>query len=383
MSRKQHSPLKKVKRAFDREALKRVCEMHESEFEFAYDMEKVEINELGRHPDDDFYLFRDNDAKVLAVAHLDTVMPHEGRTANIIDTEAGPVIFSGALDDRLGAYIILELLPAIGIKYDLLLTVGEESGQSTAEFFDAEKDYDWMIEFDRGGTDVVMYQYEDSYTMSLVRATGAVVGNGIFSDISYLGHLGIKGFNWGVGYEDYHGPRSHAFLNDTLDMVAKYVKFHRNNAGTSMPHREDADSWWGGFGRGRGRSRSSAYTTSLYGMSGLEDDDFEFSDWEVCDYCHKAIFESFHRPGVWIGTDGGEDCNDRDDGNFGHRPEIIRVAQNNDWPTNEEVTRALDLLDAEVIEDTEELVGVEGEEIKIITPSVTEPKMLNAPAKEE
>jgi hypothetical protein len=189
------------------------------------------------------------------VAHLDTVGSE--RACRFVVTEgAGTVVFSQALDDRLGAYIILEMLPKLGLDYDILLTVGEESGQSTAAYFDPPrgKDYDWMIEFDRGGTDVVMYQYDDAEVRQLVKDSGARVGDGSFSDISYLGHLEIKGFNWGVGYQDYHGPRAHAFLDDTFTMVAKYLTFAEQNDGVFMPHYategEDAPySWAAAWGR--------------------------------------------------------------------------------------------------------------------------------------
>jgi hypothetical protein len=220
--------------------------MHESEFAATYGMDTIPVMQ---RPPDDAYFFQDNGSDILAVAHLDTVMFSDERTANFVDTEAGPVVFSGALDDRLGAYIILELLPKLGITCDILLTVGEENGASTAGFFETDKHYHWMIEFDRGGTDVVMYQYEDPDTMDLVRKAGARIGDGSFSDVSYLEHLEIKGFNWGVGYQDYHGPRSHAFLEVTFKMVAQFLIFHEANADTYLPHDMDEvdNSWWGGY----------------------------------------------------------------------------------------------------------------------------------------
>lgn len=231
--------LENVVGEFSRADLARTCTMAERDFADFYDMSTTQLP-IGPQvrPGEDFFHFRDNGSKVLAVAHLDTVSPSDEREAHFVRTAAGEVVYSRALDDRLGAYIILELLPRLGINYDVLLTVGEESGNSTAEYFDAPKRYDWLIEFDRGGTDVVMYQYDDTDTRAAVRATGAHVGDGIFSDISYMEHLGVKGFNWGVGYRDYHGPRAHAYLDDTLEMVARYLKFHQQNEGTYMPHFE-------------------------------------------------------------------------------------------------------------------------------------------------
>jgi hypothetical protein len=270
---RRNSNMKKIKRAFDRETLALVCELPELEFGNVWDLDK--FSDLSEDPED-FYYFRDNGSSILAVAHLDTVAPGYSRGCHFLSTEAGEVVYSRALDDRLGAYIILELLPALGINHDILLTVGEESGQSTAMFFDPPKDYDWIIEFDRGGTDVVMYSYETPEIADLVRDAGAVVGEGIFTDICYLEHLGCKGFNWGVGYRDYHGPRSHAYLEDTFSMLSKYLKFHRVNAGVAMPHVED-HGWWRGWRRGGSSYPSDAWLSD----SRWDDIDAEIVDAEV------------------------------------------------------------------------------------------------------
>lgn len=239
---RRNANVKAIEKVFDRDALARVCEMSEYKFAEAYDMQ---VTQVAQKAPENYYFYRDNGSDILAVAHLDTVgLAHE-RTCRFLDTEGGPVVYSRALDDRLGAYIILELLPALGIHHDILLTVGEESGQSTADFFypPMGKEYNWMIEFDRGGTDVVMYQYEDDETIALVEDCGADVGIGIFSDICYLEQLEVKGFNWGVGYRDYHGPRAHAYLDDTISMVAKYLTFHEDNAATYLPHQDEREIW--------------------------------------------------------------------------------------------------------------------------------------------
>lgn len=233
--KREMSVIDKIWAAFDRDELRRVCELPEEEFAATYGLGTYRVEQIGA----DFYAYRDNGSDVLAVAHLDTVARRTDRGCRFVDTEAGTVVFSRALDDRLGAYIILDLLPKLGINCDVLLTVGEESGQSTARFFDPPKQYNWMIEFDRGGTDVVLYQYDDKDTANLVRDSGARVGEGIFSDISVLDHLECKGMNWGVGYQDYHGPRSHAFLEDTFDMLECFVAFHEQNADEYLYHDSD------------------------------------------------------------------------------------------------------------------------------------------------
>jgi hypothetical protein len=272
------SPFKRVRRTFDRDLLKMVCEMHETDFPETYDMSVTGVTRKGWWDSDypAFHAFKDNGSNILAVAHLDTVQPHEKRTAQYLDTAGGPVIYSGALDDRLGAYTILELLPALGINVDVLLTTGEETGQSTAEEFVSDKDYHWMIEFDRGGTDVVTYQYEDAETSALVRDSGARMGNGIFSDIGVLEHLEIKGFNWGVGYQDYHSPRSHAYLEDYWMMLGHFVKFHDVNQGLYLPHEERR------WGSGRS-SLSSLYRDVMDECPecGFENDTYD----DMCQTC--------------------------------------------------------------------------------------------------
>lgn len=232
--------MRDARAVFDRDTLTTVCEMPEEGFATAFGLDRYTV--LDQRAPDDFYLFKDNGSRVLAVAHLDTVgLPHQ-RGCHFLQTEGGLVVYSRALDDRLGAYVILDMLPKLGIETDLLLTVGEESGNSTAAYFDPPKQYDWMIEFDRGGTDVVMYQYDDDDTRRLVKASGARVGDGILSDICYLEHLGVKGFNWGVGYRDYHSPRAHAYLDDTFNMVDRFVLFHEMNEGFYLPHEESQES---------------------------------------------------------------------------------------------------------------------------------------------
>lgn len=265
--------LNEVEDAFSRKALKRICEADEESFGDAFDMERYSVPE--QPAPDNFYFYKDNGSNILAVAHLDTVGHADDRICRIVNTEGGLVVFSRALDDRLGAYIILELLPQLGLNYDILLTVGEESGRSTAAYFDMPdgKQYDYMIEFDRGGTDVVMYQYDDMEVRDLVKRCGARVGDGSFSDISYLGHLGIKGFNWGVGYQDYHGPRAHAFLDDTFMMVARYLTFAEQNEGVYMPHYEADEPWY----MQSSRKRQSAWWDDDDYCEGPDDLDPEFT----------------------------------------------------------------------------------------------------------
>lgn len=159
--------------------------------------------------------FRDNGAKVLAVAHLDYVLWSK-------PTQKGNTIYCPQLDDRLGAWVIMHLLPSMGVEVDILLTDLEEKGLSTGEWFEPPKHYNWMFQFDRRGTDVVTYQYGRE---KLLRKNGFKVGFGAFSDISSMEHLGCAGFNFGVGYYEQHTKGCHAKLSDTARMAAAFVRF--------------------------------------------------------------------------------------------------------------------------------------------------------------
>jgi hypothetical protein len=250
---RSQSDVARVQTAYSQDILGEVCSLPERSFAGRFGLARRRVRAPGVRAPHNYYFHADRGASVLAVAHLDTVAPENQRKARFVDTAAGPVVHSRALDDRLGAYVILDMLPKLGIMTDVLLTTGEESGMSTAAWFEPPRAYDWLIEFDRGGTDVVLYQYEDAATCALVEATGAKIGMGSYSDIADLEHLECKAMNWGVGYRDYHGPRAHAYLSDTFESVARYVRFHDDNAGTFLPHYpgkayewpEDASVWFG------------------------------------------------------------------------------------------------------------------------------------------
>ena len=110
----------------------------------------------------------DRGSKILGVAHLDYVMKDSPQW------EDG-TIWTAQLDDRLGVFNLLYLLPRLGMpKYDILLTDSEESGQSTARYFAPPKGrtYNWVFEMDRQGENPVCYQYEDAELVERLDALG-------------------------------------------------------------------------------------------------------------------------------------------------------------------------------------------------------------------
>ena len=81
-------------------------------------------------------VFIDNGASVLGVAHLDTVYPD--KTWFFADEEN---VYCPRLDDRLGVYLLLDVIHRLGVKCDILLTDGEESMLSSAQGWSTDKEY--------------------------------------------------------------------------------------------------------------------------------------------------------------------------------------------------------------------------------------------------
>jgi len=173
----------------------------------------------------------DNGGSVLAVAHLDTVSSANPKWVGDYRIQTPD------LDDRLGVWVLLDLLPSLGVKgYDVLLCDSEEVGNSTAQYFPQTDSYNWLFEFDRAGMDVVTYQYGDSHWDGTLASYGFDVSYGAFSDISYLEHLGVKAVNVGVGYHQQHTSKCHADLRLTVANAMRFVEFYNDNRHTIFPH---------------------------------------------------------------------------------------------------------------------------------------------------
>lgn len=172
---------------------------------------------------------KDNGSDILAVAHLDWVK------VPWLFVKGEGSIFCPRLDDRLGVFTILDILPSLGIKVDILFTDSEEIGQSTAQYFQTEKQYKWLVEFDRRGDDVVTYDYNDPDWENAI-GTCFRLGWGTFSDISHLGHLGASAMNIGVGYYREHSVNCHFLINEYVAQIKRFQKFHAAFHDTAFPH---------------------------------------------------------------------------------------------------------------------------------------------------
>lgn len=188
------------------------------------------------------YIHIDNGGSVLAVCHLDYVKFSQRPKIDYLHGKP-KYVRAGQLDDRLGLYIIAHHLQHYtDIPYDILLTDSEEIGKSTAKDFLANKEYNWMFSFDREGTDVVLYKYEGDELKNRLEMFGFDIGCGSFSDISYLGHLNIKGMNIGTAYYKSHTLDSYADLDEMDINVQKFSNFLERFHNTKMYHDASMDA---------------------------------------------------------------------------------------------------------------------------------------------
>lgn len=183
------------------------------------------------------FLFSNREAPILAVAHLDVVerLKPEFAMAQMQGHEKPEdkvYAWTPFGDDRAGVYTLLYHLPKLGLKYDVLLTTGEETGMTSARQFKSEKQYNWIFEFDRKGDDVVMYSYEDGelgkdkFFDKLLALFGMTLGTGSFSDIEALQDLKCIGFNIGTGYHHEHTQDSYIDLEQLEAQIERFCKFY-------------------------------------------------------------------------------------------------------------------------------------------------------------
>lgn len=172
-------------------------------------------------------IYINNNSPILGIAHLDaTMFPTHFAVGDVSFKPNHTCIFSPMVDDRLGVYTLLYLLPKLGINYDILLSEGEEVGDPTSRWFYTKKKYNWMFQFDRKGTDAVHYQFTAPNWLSALRKYFQRVNTGIFSDIAYMDHLNIQGVNVGTGYYDYTSQHAWASLDDLMDQTQRFKSFY-------------------------------------------------------------------------------------------------------------------------------------------------------------
>lgn len=189
------------------------------------------------------FIYIDNGSSILTVAHADTVFP-KCKTFEIITLEDNPYIFSPNLDDRLGVYTVLDLLPALQVHTDILITQDEESAQSTAALFQTKKQYNWIVEFDRRGKGCVTYQY---YNPKWLKALERFFVNhiGSYSDICDLEDIGVSAVNVAIGYQDEHTIECRANLLTYCNQIASFLQFYNQYKDTHFKHTPRAPRYSG------------------------------------------------------------------------------------------------------------------------------------------
>lgn len=235
---------------------------------------------------DGIYIHKDRGSNILAVAHLDSVNPYDHFYVN--NFAGVDHVFSTRLDDRLGAYIILSLLPELGISTDVLLTEGEEIGKSTAKHFRTDKQYKWMFSFDRRGDGAVHYRYNRAEWLAILKKHFGSVLHGSVSDIDYLSHLGCCGVNVGTGYHEEHHLMAHANMAETASQVGKFMQFYQTHKRDAYPYVSPPPPVY------TPAPYTLAPTTKEYPKSEEKEEDDEW-DWRDSEYNYrKALPENHH-----------------------------------------------------------------------------------------
>jgi len=249
--------------------------------------------------EDDLLVHVSTGSKVLGVAHVDTAFSDD---SFVVSSEIGRV-WSARLDNRLGVYILMAMLPKMGVTTDVLLTTGNFAEVSTADSFFTANEYNWIYSFDLSRTGVAMYRYGNERHLARLHRHGLYPREDDgYADISELWFLGATGFNFGNGIVTPNSQYSSVLLRVLERQVRKVAAFIRAYSHIPLPYEPSEDDL-------------EAYQELLVERSGHAPDDgpadeFDFSyleptrTWDTCDYC-GALFhaeELIHVPRIGDGV---------------------------------------------------------------------------------
>jgi hypothetical protein len=273
-----------------------------------------------RKDNDKHRIFVNNEAKVLLVAHLDTVQKPEYNGFEERKFTKKKVVNASGLDDRLGWYTICKLIGSCGVKADVLLTDHEERGASTAEFHKLFKRYNWVAELDRRGDDVVTYNMTSPDFDEQLKKHFKRVGNGSFSDIClFKKYHKVCCVNVGIGYYKAHAKDSYVDIEEHDKQIERFLEFYKENYNRRF-NREalpvKAQQWqrqnWNNYGCGYGygygyqqrqlttkhsiKTKHGAVKTKYDWNAKKEDAKIEPEklDNMACDYCGFDMAEVVH-----------------------------------------------------------------------------------------
>lgn len=214
---------------------KRRCEARFEDFEGVH----MEIPEKPEKR----YRFIDNGKDILAIAHLDYIGGNH--SFGVMKHNGIYKAFHGGMDDRSGAYIILDHIPAeLGeTPYDILLTDCEERGQSTGQYFSPPegRTYKWMFEFDREGLDCATYDFGSDDLDKVIKKHGWNPVRGSLTDMCKMYDLGCRGFNFGNGNHNGHGEWNHVVLSELETSATWFCEWYKAFKDTAFPFDEKKD----------------------------------------------------------------------------------------------------------------------------------------------
>jgi hypothetical protein len=164
-------------------------------------------------------IFIDRNAEILVVAHADTVrLPG-------LKAWDGDIIHATGLDDRAGVAVAAYLSKKHNL--DLLITDLEESGGTTGQF-QTLKSYNFIVEFDFGGTGCTTYDIDNKEFLGQLHQHKLPVQMGTYSDIASL-DCRCCAVNVGVGYYHAHSEDSYMKISEMRSQIEAFEAFLVNN----------------------------------------------------------------------------------------------------------------------------------------------------------
>lgn len=252
------------------------------------------------------YNYRRRQGIVLGVAHVDYVIWNRpilvGRDnqqkswSNYVSDEIVKVN-GGQVDDRVGVWILLDVLPTLTkVPFDYLLTNDEEVGRSSAQDVKIDR-YNWTFQFDRHGTDYVDYNLASNDFISDFKITGIEHSQGSFSDICYLSGNSGSCVNVGTGYHWEHSSEAFVNLDECWDQVTRFIKFMEKFADKSYERMERKSYKPGVYKSGTYKTQSSTDSASTYYSHGWEfGDEADLEEKEYrCDVCETTVGSIYPR----------------------------------------------------------------------------------------
>ena len=236
--------------------------------------DKVTGFKLGGKTVNDRRIFIDNGGDVLFVAHVDTVLPPR------IKKRTAKRLHASGLDDRLGCLLAYEL--GMKLQADILLTDAEEECRSTAQYHIC-KNYNWVVEFDRAGGDVVTYG-NDSYAFQQVLFKYWNIGYGSYSDIADLPTTACC-FNLGIGYHHAHSKDSYVNLKVLARQVEKFKEFYERYKTTKFVADEKTE-------KSHTLTYSSVYDDACDVCGGIEQVE-RVHNYLICYSCFNQVIDNF------------------------------------------------------------------------------------------